>query len=154
MNIVDVQILLKKDLCFFVKCYIFALVLKFYLLIINSLSSMLNHYETVFILTPVLSDAQMKEAVQKFKNFLISEGAEIENEENMGLRKLAYPIQKKSTGFYILFQFKAEPSVIEKLEVQYRRDECVIRFLTFRLDKYALEYAEKRKSLKSKEKEN
>ena len=94
------------------------------------------------------------EAVQKFKNFLISEGAEIENEENMGLRKLAYPIQKKSTGFYVLFQFKAEPSVIEKLEVQYRRDECVIRFLTFRLDKYALEYAEKRKSLKSKEKEN
>jgi len=115
---------------------------------------MLNHYETVFILTPVLSDAQMKETVQKFKNFLISEGAEIENEENMGLRKLAYPIQKKSTGFYVLFQFKAEPSVIEKLEVQYRRDECVIRFLTFRLDKYALEYAEKRKSLKSKEKEN
>ena len=115
---------------------------------------MLNHYETVFILTPVLSDAQMKEAVQKFKNFLISEGAEIENEENMGLRKLAYPIQKKSTGFYVLFQFKAEPSVIEKLEVQYRRDECVIRFLTFRLDKYALGYAEKRKSLKAKEKEN
>ena len=114
----------------------------------------MNQYETVFILTPVLSDAQMKEAVQKFKNFLISEGAEIENEENMGLRKLAYPIQKKSTGFYVLFQFKAEPSVIEKLEVQYRRDECVIRFLTFRLDKYALEYAEKRKSLKSKEKEN
>ncbi|MBQ7387931.1 MAG: 30S ribosomal protein S6 [Paludibacteraceae bacterium] len=115
---------------------------------------MLNHYETVFILTPVLSDAQMKEAVQKFKNFLISEGAEIENEENMGLRKLAYPIQKKSTGFYVLFQFKADSSIVEKLEVQYRRDECVIRFLTFRLDKYALEYAEKRKSLKSKEKEN
>ena len=62
----------------------------------------MNHYETVFILTPVLSDVQMKEAVEKFKAILVAEGAEIVNEENWGLRKLAYPIQKKSTGFYQL----------------------------------------------------
>ena len=102
---------------------------------------MMNHYETAFILTPVLSDVQMKEAVEKFKGFLVANGAEIENEELWGLKKLAYPIQKKSTGFYSLLQFKAEPSMVAKLELQFRRDERVLRFLTFRLDKYALEYA-------------
>ena len=113
----------------------------------------MNHYETVFILTPVLSDAQMKEAVDKFKAILTQEGAEIINEENWGLKKLAYPIQKKSTGFYQLIEFKAEPSVIEKLEVNYRRDERVIRFLTFKMDKYAAEYAAKRRNVKSTKKE-
>ena len=62
----------------------------------------MNHYETVFILTPVLSDVQMKEAVDKFKTILTEQGAVIVNEENWGLRKLAYPIQKKTTGFYNL----------------------------------------------------
>ena len=115
----------------------------------------MNHYETVFILTPVLSDVQMKEAVEKFKALLTEEGAEIVNEENWGLRKLAYPIEKKSTGFYQLIEFKANPEVIAKLELQYRRDERVIRFMSFKMDKYAAEYAAKRKSLKSKEvKEN
>ena len=109
----------------------------------------MNQYETVFILTPVLSDAQMKEAVDKFKAILTQEGAEIINEENWGLKKLAYPIQKKSTGFYQLIEFKAEPSVIEKLEINYRRDERVIRFLTFKMDKYAAEYAAKRRNVKN-----
>ena len=115
----------------------------------------MNHYETVFILTPVLSDVQMKEAVEKFKAILVAEGAEIVNEENWGLRKLAYPIQKKSTGFYQMLEFNADPSVIAKLEINFRRDERIIRFLTFRMDKYAAEYAAKRRSVKSKEvKEN
>ena len=70
----------------------------------------MNQYETVFILTPVLSDVQMKEAVEKFKGILTAEGAEIVNEENWGLKKLAYPIQKKSTGFYQLIEFNAERS--------------------------------------------
>ena len=116
-------------------------------------SSIMNHYETVFILTPVLSDAQMKEAVDKFKAILTQEGAEIINEENWGLKKLAYPIQKKSTGFYQLIEFKAEPSVIEKFEINYRRDERVIRFLTFKMDKFAAEYAAKRRNVKSTKKE-
>ncbi len=113
----------------------------------------MNQYETVFILTPVLSDVQMKEAVEKFKAILTQEGAEIINEENWGLKKLAYPIQKKSTGFYQLIEFKADPSVIAKLEVNYRRDERVIRFLTFKMDKYAAEYAAKRRNVKSTKKE-
>ena len=109
----------------------------------------MNQYETVFILTPVLSDVQMKEAVEKFKGILQAEGAEIINEENWGLKKLAYPIQKKSTGFYQLVEFNADPTVIDKLELNFRRDERVIRFLTFKMDKYAAEYAAKRRSVKS-----
>ncbi|MGL5786153.1 MAG: 30S ribosomal protein S6 [Bacteroidales bacterium] len=109
----------------------------------------MNHYETVFILTPVLSDVQMKEAVDKFIDLLKAEGAEIINEEMWGLKKLAYPIQKKSTGFYNLVEFKANPEVIAKIEIQYRRDERVLRFLTFKMDKFAAEYAAKRKSVKS-----
>ena len=108
----------------------------------------MNHYETVFILTPVLSEPQMKEAVDSFKTVLTDNGAEIVNEENWGLRKLAYPIQKKSTGFYTLIEFDAEPELIKKLEVAFRRDEKVLRFLIFRLDKNAAAYAAKRRSLK------
>ena len=114
----------------------------------------MNQYETVFILTPVLSDAQMKEAVDKFKAILQEEGAEIINEENWGLKKLAYPIQKKSTGFYQLIEFKGEPTIVDKLEINFSRDERVIRFLTFKQDKYAAEYAAKRRSVKLNKKEN
>ena len=91
----------------------------------------------------------MKETVEKFTGILKEQGAEIVNEESWGLRKLAYPIQKKTTGFYQLIEFKADPKVIATLEVNFRRDERVIRFLTFRQDKYAAEYAAKRRSLKS-----
>lgn len=108
----------------------------------------MNNYETVFILTPVLSDVQMKEAVEKFKTLLTDQGAEIVNEEDWGLRKLAYPIDKKTTGFYTFLEFKADPTVIDKLEVNFRRDERVIRFLTVKQDKFALEYAEKRRNNK------
>ena len=109
----------------------------------------MNRYETVFILTPVLSDDQMKEAVEKFKDVLKQNNAVLINEELWGLRKLAYPIQKKSTGFYCLLEFKGDPTLVKKLEIAFRRDERVIRFLTFRLDKYAQEYAEKRRNLRA-----
>ena len=113
---------------------------------------MKNRYETVFILTPVLSEDQAKEAVNKYKDLVKSAGGKILHQEKWGLKKLAYPIQKKSTGFYQLLQFDAPGDVIEKLELNYRRDERVIRFLTFKLDKYAFEYSIKRKgNLKSKE---
>jgi small subunit ribosomal protein S6 len=104
-----------------------------------------KNYETVFILTPVLSDIQMKDTVDKFVNLLKDEGAEIINVENWGLKKMAYAIQKKSTGFYVLVEFKADPSLIKKLEVEYRRDEKVLRFLTTVLDKHAIAYADRRR---------
>ena len=113
----------------------------------------MNHYETVFILTPVLSDAQMKEAVEKFKGVLTENDAIIVNEENWGLRKLAYSIQNKTTGFYTLIEFDGEPTIVRKLETAFRRDEKVLRFLTFRLDKYAAEYAAKRRNKKAAKEE-
>jgi small subunit ribosomal protein S6 len=112
---------------------------------------MLNHYETVFIATPVLSDAQMKETVQKFKSLIESEGGEIVSEEDWGLRKLTYPIQKKSTGFYFLIDFKAEGAFVKKLETEYRRDERIIRFLTFAMNRHAVEYSEKRRKKKQEQ---
>ena len=106
----------------------------------------MNQYETVFILTPVLSDEQMKETVAKFKKLLTDNGAEILNEEAWGLKKLAYNIEKKTSGFYNLIEFKADPTVINTLEVGYRRDEKVIRYMTVKLDKYAAAYSEKRRA--------
>lgn len=106
---------------------------------------MLNQYETVFIITPVLSEAQMKEAVEKVHTFLKDNNAEIVHQENWGLRKLAFPIQKKSTGFYNLVEFKADSELIAKFETELRRDERIIRFLTTKMEKYAIEYAEKKR---------
>ena len=112
---------------------------------------MLNHYETVFIVTPVLSDAQMKEAVQKYKDLITGEGGEIVHEEDWGLQKLAYPIQKKTTGYYYLIEFKAKGEFIRKFETEYRRDERVIRYLTFAMDKFAVEYSVRRRKKKSEQ---
>ena len=102
----------------------------------------MNNYETVFIVTPVLSDAQVQEVADKFQGVITENGGQIVNKESWGLRKLAYPIQKKTTGFYFLLEFTGEGS----LETQYRRDERIIRFLTFKQDKYAVEYSEKRRA--------
>jgi len=111
---------------------------------------MLNQYETVFILTPVLSEIQMKEAVEKFKNLILESGGEMINEENWGLKQLAYPILKKTTGFYQLLEFKADPTFIKKLEVNFKRDERVMRFLIFKPDKYAILYSERRRNKQEK----
>ena len=107
---------------------------------------MLKNYETVFILNPVLSDDQMKDAVGTYEQLLKKNGAEIVNVEMWGLKKLAYAIQHKSTGFYNLIEFKADPATIAALEVEFKRDERIMRFLTVSLDKHAVEYNERRRS--------
>jgi small subunit ribosomal protein S6 len=107
---------------------------------------MLNQYETVFIVTPVLSDDQMKEAVKKYQAFVKDKGAEMVHEEAWGMRKLAYPIQKKSTGFYHLMEYRAEGPFIADMELAFKRDERVIRFLTVKLDKHAIAYNEKKRA--------
>ncbi len=105
---------------------------------------MTNRYETVFILTPVLSEDQAKETVSKFKDLLKEGRGKVRHEEHWGMRKLAYPIQKKSSGFYHLIEFESDPSLIAKLETEYRRDERVIRFLTVAMDKHHVAFAESR----------
>ena len=110
---------------------------------------MLKQYETVFIATPVLSEQQMKEAVAKYTQLIADNGGEVVYEENWGLKQLAYPIQHKTSGFYYLIQFKAEPSFIETLETQYFRDERIIRYLTVALDKHAVAYDAKRRENKA-----
>ena len=107
---------------------------------------MLKQYETVFIMTPVLSDEQMKETVEKYQKFLVSKGAEVVHEDHWGLRKLAYPIQKKSTGFYHLIEFKADATLIKEWEVTFKRDERILRFLTVVFDKHILAYSEKKRA--------
>ncbi|MBP3254668.1 MAG: 30S ribosomal protein S6 [Bacteroidales bacterium] len=115
---------------------------------------MVKQYETVFIMTPVLSDEQIKETVGKYQKLLKDGGAEIVDENNWGMRKLAYPIQKKTSGYYYLIEFKSEGNLIAKLETAYKRDERLLRFLTVSLDKFAVAYNEKKRAggLKSQQK--
>lgn len=111
----------------------------------------MNHYETVFILNPVLSETQVKETVSKFEDYVTSKGAKIVAKEDWGLKKLAYEIQNKKSGFYHLVEFQATGDVLAGLEVEFRRDERVMRFLTVSLDKHAISWAERRREkLKSK----
>ena len=110
---------------------------------------MIKQYETVFIATPVLSDSQMKEAVAKYTQFIKENGGEVVYEEDWGLKQLAYPIQHKTSGFYYLIEFRAEPEFVSALETQYHRDERIIRFLTVNLDKDAVAYAEHRRQTRA-----
>jgi small subunit ribosomal protein S6 len=106
----------------------------------------MNNYETVFILNPVLSDTQIEETVKKFEGFLTKNGAKMVTKENWGLKKLAYPIQNKKSGFYHLFEFTSDGAVVNPYEQEFRRDERVMRFLTVKLDKHAVLWAEKRRT--------
>lgn len=105
----------------------------------------MKNYETVFIINPVLSEDQAKDTVEKFVKVLTKQKANIINVEQWGLRKLAYPIQKKSTGFYNLIEFEAEGDTVSVLETEFKRDESVMRFLTTALDKFAVEYNARRR---------
>jgi small subunit ribosomal protein S6 len=96
-------------------------------------------------MTPVLSEEQMMDTVTKFKKILTDNGSEIVFENNWGLRKLSYPIQKKNTGFYYLIEFRSSGEIIGKMETEFKRDERVMRFLTVKLDKHAIAYNEKKR---------
>lgn len=106
----------------------------------------MNNYETVFILNPVLSDDQAKDAVEKFVKILTKAKADVINVEKWGLKRMAYPIQNKSTGFYNLIEFATTSSdLVNTLETEFRRDESVMRFLTTVLDKHAVIYNARRR---------
>jgi len=105
----------------------------------------MNHYETVFILNPVLSEQQIKETVSKFEEYLTSKGSTMVLKEDWGLKKLAYAIQHKKSGFYHLFEYNAPAEVLIGFETEFRRDERIMRFLTVSLDKHAISWAERRR---------
>ncbi|MBL7874256.1 MAG: 30S ribosomal protein S6 [Cyclobacteriaceae bacterium] len=106
----------------------------------------MKNYETVFILNPVLSDDQAKDAVEKFVKILTKAKADVINVEKWGLKRMAYPIQNKSTGFYNLIEFATTSSdLVNTLETEFRRDESVMRFLTTVLDKHAVIYNARRR---------
>ena len=113
----------------------------------------MRRYETVFILRPSQSEDEINAIIENTKNIILNDHGSIIDLNKWGMKKLAYPIQKKSTGFYQLFEFKAEPAFIAKLETDFRRDERVIRFMTVKLDKFAAEYSAKRKRLQKEKTE-
>ena len=113
----------------------------------------MNNYEVVFISTPVLSNEEYKNVVAKYTDFITSNGGEVSSKEDWGLRQLAYPIEKKTTGFYTLVEFVLPPENLSKLEVEFKRDENIMRFLSTRLNKYALKYNDSRRIRLSNKKE-
>tara|TARA_Y100001935_G_C17281316_1_gene497641 strand:+ start:659 stop:1000 length:342 start_codon:yes stop_codon:yes gene_type:complete len=110
----------------------------------------MKNYETVFILNPALSEEQVQKAVDKYEKYLKSNGSKIIAKEIWGLKKLAYTIQNKNSGFYNLIEYIAPADVVSSLEVEFSRDETIMRYLTVTLDKDALAWAEKRRNRNTK----
>jgi small subunit ribosomal protein S6 len=110
----------------------------------------MKNYETVFILNPALSEEQVQKAVDKYEKYLKSNGSKIIAKEIWGLKKLAYTIQNKNSGFYNLIEYTAPADTVSSLEVEFSRDETIMRYLTVTLDKDALAWAEKRRNRNTK----
>lgn len=113
----------------------------------------MNTYETVIIITPVLSDHQVKETTKEYEEYLLNNSGHLNYQEYWGLKRLAYPIQKKQSGWYCLFEYLFNPKLISKFELKLKYDERIMRFLTIKLDKNALIYAERRRNKIKKDKE-
>lgn len=106
----------------------------------------LQSYELMVIFTPVLAEEEYKAAQQKFTDIITTNGGSIVHSDAMGLRSLAYPIAKKTTGLYWLIEYQAPTNVNVKLEIQMGRDESIMRQMITRLDKYAVEYNDRRRN--------
>jgi len=106
----------------------------------------MNNYELMVIFTPVLSEEDYKAAQKKYAEFVKDNGGTVLHENPWGLKSLAYPIQKKTTGLYWVLEYSALSDFNEKLKIQILRDETVLRFMATKLDKYAVEYNAKRRS--------
>ena len=107
----------------------------------------MRQYEVTFIVDPVLSGDEIKSTAKTYEDMLKTEGANIVNIDAMGLRQLAYPINKRSSGIYYATEFQVETGeVIPKLELALRRDERIMRFLTVKLDRYGIKYNEDKRN--------
>ena len=112
-----------------------------------------RHYESVVIINAALEDDKVEEVIKKIEKTLEGGNAEITDVERWGRKRLAYPIKKAKTGYYVILRFKAEPSFIAKLDRFYRLEEKIVRFLTVLLDKDALKYIAEKEAQEAKEKE-
>lgn len=99
-----------------------------------------NHYESVVIINAALEDDQIDQTISRIKETITTNGGEISNFDNWGRKRLAYPIQKSKSGYYVVIQFTAPVAAIAILERMYRLDETIIRYLTISLNKKALEH--------------
>ena len=106
----------------------------------------MKNYETVFILNPALSEEQVQKSVDKYEKYLKSNGAKIISKEIWGLKKLAYTIENKNSGFYNLLEYTAPADVVSSIELDFTRDETIMRYLTVTLDKHAIAWEEKRRN--------
>jgi small subunit ribosomal protein S6 len=106
----------------------------------------MNNYELMVIFTPVLSDEEFKAEQKKYAGMVTAVGGSIIAENAWGLKSLAYPVQKKTTGLYWVLEYTAPSDFNEKLKIQLLRDEAVLRHLCTKLDKYAVEYNARKKS--------
>jgi len=106
----------------------------------------MQHYELMVIFTPVLSEEEYKTSQKKYASFVTENGGEVVHENPWGLKSLAYPIRKKTTGLYWVMEYTAPSIFNEKLKIQLLRDESVIRHMFTALDKYAVEYNNKKRS--------
>ena len=106
----------------------------------------MNNYELMVIFTPILSDEEFKAAQRKYTALVTENGGKVAAENPWGLKSLAYPIQKKTTGLYWVTEFSAPSDFNEKLKIQLLRDESVLRHMVTKLDKYAVEYNQKKRS--------
>ena len=106
----------------------------------------IQNYELMLIFTPILSEEDFKAAQKKFTTMITDNGGELVNENPWGLRSLAYPIQKKTTGLYTVVEYTAPSDVNAKIELQMNRDENVMRYMLTKLDKFAVAYNERKRS--------
>ena len=106
----------------------------------------MSNYELMVIFTPVLSDDEFKAAQKKYADLVTENGGTVVHTNPWGLKSLAYPIAKKTTGLYWVIEYKAPTSFNEKLKTQLLRDESVMRHMYTVLDKYAVEYNTKKRS--------
>jgi small subunit ribosomal protein S6 len=106
----------------------------------------MQNYEMMVIFTPVLSEEDYRAAQKKYADLIKANGGEVVHDNPWGLKSLAYPIQKKTTGLYWVLEYRAPSDVNEKLKIQLLRDEQVLRQMVLKLDKYAVEYNQKKRS--------
>ena len=106
----------------------------------------MNNYELMVIFTPVLSEDDFRNAQRKFSDLITEAGGEVVNSNPWGLKSLTYPIQKKTTGIYWVAEFSGPSDFNERLKIQLLRDEQVLRFMMTKLDKYAVEYNQRKRS--------